>query len=178
MTHYHPNPLALFSLVPLNELAEAVLDHGDNEHLVSRVNDSTRALDIGFNIRSKSSTTLATLGRGDVDVYVDCSSISKIQCSFEIDTATHVTTQVSGDNVIPFEYPRPRRVVVLPNVNDIIGMGGVGRNLVIFRLHWWSNAIEAIQKIKDGVCMSYGVDNNPRLARTVIDEVDTELPTR
>jgi hypothetical protein len=67
------------------------------------------------------------------------SSISRLQCSFEIDLDSGVvmlydrssiqTTQVSGENATPFESGRLRRVVVQEKLNTIIGTG-VGCNLV------------------------------------------------
>jgi hypothetical protein len=106
----------------------------------STLSDGVEALDVGFHIRGKSSTTLATLGRGiEADIYVEGSSIAKVQCSFEIDLYTGVvmffdrshgcTTQVSGENATPFEHERIRKVLVQKDLNTIIGMGGEGRNL-------------------------------------------------
>jgi hypothetical protein len=81
MSMPRPHPLALFSLCPKpgNERAERVVSHPDNIHHVSTLSDSVEALDVGFHIHSKSSTTLATLGRGiKADIYVEGSSIAKI----------------------------------------------------------------------------------------------------
>jgi hypothetical protein len=115
----------LFSLVPEpgNERAERVVSHPDNIRHVSTLSDGVEALDVGFQIRGKSSTTLATLGRGvEADIYIEGSSIAKVQCSFEIDLDTGVvmfynrshscTTQVSSENAMPFEYRRIRKVLV------------------------------------------------------------------
>jgi hypothetical protein len=120
-----PHPLALFSLRPDlgNERAERVVSHPDNSHYVSTLSDSTLALDVGFYICRKSSTTLATLGRCvEADIYVEGSSIAKVQCSFKIDLDTGVimfynrsygrTTQVSGENATPFEHERIWKVLV------------------------------------------------------------------
>jgi len=113
MPRVHPHPLALFSLAPINERAEAVVAHTENSSFVSTLDDGTLALDIGH-IRSKScNTTLATLGRGDADIFVGGSSIAKIQCSFEIldtnvvmfyDRSHGQTTQVFGEHATPFEW--------------------------------------------------------------------------
>lgn len=180
-----PHALALFSLVPLNERAEAVLTHRSNEHLVSRLKDGTLALDIGH-VRplSGNNATLATLGRNG-DVIVEGSSIAKLQCSFEIDLDTRVvmfydrshsqTSQVSGDNATPFEYGRLRKVVVQEKINTIIGMGGVGRNLVQFELEWHCSLEEMTTRVKDRETVL--LEENPRFART-IDEIDTALPSR
>ena len=120
-----PHPLALFSLVPVrgNERAKRAAAHPDNIRHVSTLPDGVEALDVGFHIRGKSSTTLATLGRGvEADIYVEGSSIAKVQCSFEIDLDTSAvmffdrlhscTTQVSSENATLFEHERIRKVLV------------------------------------------------------------------
>ncbi|KAJ8062010.1 hypothetical protein OCU04_009792 [Sclerotinia nivalis] len=113
------HPLTLFSLSPHpeNERAKRTVAHPDNHHYVSQLSNGVEALDIGFHIRGKSSTTLATLGRGaEADIFVEGCSIARVQCSFEIDLDTNVvmffdrshgcTTQISGENATPFEYER------------------------------------------------------------------------
>jgi hypothetical protein len=133
---------------------------------------------------SGDNTTLATLGRNG-DIVVEGSSIAKLQCSFEIDLDTRVvmfydtshsqTSQVSGDNATPFEYGRPRKVVVQEKVNTIIGLGGVGRNLVQFELEWHCGLAEMTERVKNR--RSAFLEENPRFART-IEETDTVLPSR
>ena len=187
MPRPHPHPLALFSLLPQNERAEAVVRHPINNHLISTLDGGTLALDVGH-IRSKSGDTLVTLGRGDADIFVEGSSIAKVQCSFEIDLHTHVvlfydrshgqTTQVYGKDATPLEYGRPRKVVVQANLNTLIGMGGEGRDLVQFKLVWYQNPVQTMEKVKDRKNISFGYEDNPRLARTIEDEADTVLPSR
>ena len=185
-----PHPLALFSLVPVlgNERATRVVAHPDNIHHVSTLPNGREALDVGFHLRGKSSTTLATLGRGiEADIYVEGSSIAKVQCSFEIDLDTGVvmfydrshgcTTQVSGENATPFEHGRVRKVLVQKKLNTIIGMGGEGRNLFQFKLEWHQDPTQTAAAIKDYEAMPCGRVENPRLARTV-DEAPTDLPSR
>jgi hypothetical protein len=142
-THH---PLALFSLRPYNDdkqRAKGVVEDVRNGHLVSAHPEAGFVLDVGFNIRSKSSAaTLATLGRGDTNIHISGGSIARTQCSFEIDEQTGIvmlydrshgqTTQVFGDFATPFEPGRARKVVVQKGLNTIIGMGGVGQNLVMF----------------------------------------------
>ncbi|KAF2179939.1 kinase-like protein [Zopfia rhizophila CBS 207.26] len=181
----HPHPLALFALKPLNERAEDVVAHPINDYFVSTLNDGTLGLDVGH-VRSKSgNSTLATLGRGDADIFVEGSSIAKIQCSFEIDLNTNIvmlydrshgqTTQVFGENATPFQHGRLRKVVVQKGLNTIIGMGGEGRNLVQFKLQWQHGPTEMTEKIKNRE--SNPLEENPRLARTT-DEAETVLPSR
>jgi hypothetical protein len=187
MPRPQPHLLALFSLKPRNPRAQDVVAHPCNSHLVSTLDDGTLALDIGFYIRSKSCNTLATLGRGETDIFVEGSSIAKVQCSFEIDLDTNVvmlydrlhgqTTQVFGENATPFEHGRIRRVVVQEKLNTVIGMGGEGRNLIQFKLEWHPDPAQTIEKLKnrEGIPRSY--EENPRLAWTV-DDVETVLPSR
>lgn len=154
---------------------------------MSTLIDGILALDIGLQVRSKSCYTLATLGRGEADVFVEGSSIAKIQCSFEIDPDTSVimfydrshgqTTQVFGENATPFEHGRLRRVVVHEGRNKVIGMGGVGKDLVLFELKWHQDLVSTMSKVKNGDGVAQGYKENPRLARTV-DESETVLPSR
>jgi hypothetical protein len=74
-------PLALFSLVPVcgNERAKRAVAHPDNIHYVLTLSNGREALNVGFHIRGKSSTTLTTLGRSvKADIYVEGSSIVKV----------------------------------------------------------------------------------------------------
>ena len=185
-----PHPLALFSLHPVrgNERGERVISHPDNSHHVSISPNGVLVLDVGLHIHGKSSQTLATLGRDrDADVYVEGSSIAKIQCSFEMDFDSGVvmlydrshgwTTQVFGENAMPFEYGRFRKVLVQRGLNTTIGMGGVGCDLVQFELIWHQDPCKSAETIKKYEAQSYGQVENPRLARTV-DEASTRLPSQ
>lgn len=179
-----PHPLALFSLKAIGERAEEVVAHPSNQHLVSTL-DGNHVLDIGHVRSMGNTTTLATLGRNG-DVFVGGSSISRIQCSFEIEPTSKVvmfydrshngSSQVSGKNATPLEHGRSRKVVVQQDVNTVIGMGGVGRDLVQFELQWHlARHSETMDLVKDGETAT--LEENPRLART-IDEADTTLPSR
>jgi hypothetical protein len=57
-------PLALFSLVPVcgNERATRSVAYPDNIRYILILSNSIEALDIGFHIRGKLSTTLVILG--------------------------------------------------------------------------------------------------------------------
>lgn len=187
-----PHPQALFSLVPFreNERAELAVSHPNNRHRVSTLPEGVEALEVGLHICSKSSTTtLATLGRcPDADIYLDGSSIARIQCSFEIDLVTRVvmlydrshgcTTQFSGEDAKPFQHGRQvRKVLVQHNLNTIIGMGGERQDLFQFKLIWHQNPTETEKTIKGYNAHAYGRMENPRLTRTV-DEAPTDLPSR
>ena len=185
-----PHPLALFSLAPEpgSERAKRAIAHPDNIHNVSSLYNGVEVLDVGFHIRGKSSTTLATLGRGvDADIYMEGCNIAKIQCSFEIDLETGVvmlydrsfaqSTQVFGENATPFEHTRIRKVLVQKGLNTTIGMGGERRNLVQFNLRWHQDPTQTAEAIKNYDALPYGRLENPRLARTV-DEAPTDLPSR
>lgn len=183
---HHRRP-ALFSLKPLNERAKRVVSHPWNQHLVSKSTDGTIVLDIGFHIRSRTRHTIATLGRGDTDVFVEGTSIAKIQCSFEIEPTTNVimlydrshghTTQVFGDNATPFEHGRVRQVVVQKKLNNVLGMGGRSQDLVQFELLWHQDPTETAEKIRSRECFTQDYEENPRLARTT-DELETVLPSQ
>ncbi|KAL8805840.1 MAG: hypothetical protein Q9182_001752 [Xanthomendoza sp. 2 TL-2023] len=163
------HPHALFSLCPENQLAEQVIQEPRNRHLLETLQteqgETKLALNVGFDIRSKSRSarTLAILGRGDdADIILHGSKISKIQCSFEINLDTKVvmlfhrsfsgSTQVystdrPGAMATPFEFPRFRQVVVMDNINEIIEMGGSGPDCVRFRINWHQNQSETMAMI-------------------------------
>ncbi|KAJ9137739.1 Serine/threonine-protein kinase 33 [Pleurostoma richardsiae] len=178
-----PHPLALFSLIPINGPAKAVVNNPYNTHLVSWLNNEP-VLDIGHT-RSVSGdhATLATLGRNG-DVTIEGRNIAKLQCSFEIDNETKVvmfydrshsqTCQVFGENAKPFDLGRPRKVVVQKGLNTIIGIGGVNRNLIQFELAWHGNPDKTMERVKKRE--KAALEENPRFARTV-DDTDTVPPT-
>src|SRR5438045_265015 len=146
MVRPSPHPLTVFSLIPLNPRAEDVVDHPENQHLVSLVPGTKsrnneegvqHGLNIGFHIGSKSRYTLATLGRNG-DIIVEGSSIARVQCSFEIhqdteeimlyDQSTSRSTQTIGEKAMPFDGERSERYVVVgkeeKGVNNEFGFGG------------------------------------------------------
>lgn len=184
------HPLTLFSLIPVNKRAKALLHHPDNRHLVSVLPDvedengkkgEVHGFNIGFHIGSKSRHTLATLGRSGADVTVDGSDISKIQCSFEFHQDTHEimlydrstaqSTQTYGENATLFERTRtPRRVVVREKVNDAFRLGGGQCDVVQFAIHWHKFTFDKEEQINNR-------DDNPRFAQTE-DGTETIIPSR
>ena len=192
-------PKALFSLAPINPKARAATSDARNEDRAYKIPGEEIAIAIGFDSLSRAgnSYTLATLGRGhDVDIYVGGSMISKIQCSFEMnldtsvvmlyDRSTAQTTQVHGQNATPFQHTRepPRRVVIDQELNDIITLGGAARDLVQFRVIWHQSLAEALAATdtekRSIVPQGYmeEVAYNPRVAHTLSQELETELPSR
>ncbi len=191
-------PKALFSLVPTNPKAHTATSDARNEDRAYKIPDQGTAIAIGFDNLSRAGNayTLATLGRGhDVDIYVGGSTISKIQCSFEMnldtsvvmlyDRSTAQTTQVHGENATPLEHTRgpPRRVVIDENLNDVITLGGAARDLVQFQVLWHRRLAKALAidtEKKSVVSQSYldEAAHNPRVARTQSQESETELPSR
>lgn len=163
----------------------------DNRCHVSTLPDGTLVLDVG-RVRSdaKDDVTLATIARNG-DIHVDEGTISRNQCAFELVRETGVimfydrshaqSSQVFDDPMnpraaVPFEHGRvPRRVVVRPGLNTIIGMGGVHRNLVQFRIHWACQPEDVAKKI--AARHDDSAWSNPRLART-LDEADTLLASQ
>ncbi|KAJ5808878.1 hypothetical protein N7474_010147 [Penicillium riverlandense] len=188
MSDPHPNrrPHALFSLKALNEAAERVVSHPLNQHLAAKMLDGTPVLDIGFAIRSKYRHTIATLGRGEADVFIPEKCVSKVQCSFELEPTTNVimlydrshgqTTQVFGKNSVPFQDGRVRKLLVQQQLNDEIGMGGIGQDHVQFKLIWHPDAL-ATAETNDPKNANNDYEENIRLARTA-DEAETVLPSR
>lgn len=186
-----PNKQALFSLIPKSMKAKAAVDDENNSHLVSTsLKENVRSFDIGFHISGHNSTnTLATLGRNDCDIYLRPSSISRTQCSFEIDdlnsgivmlydrSANH-TTRVSGVTESgQFQKERsPRKVLVCPGFNDIISMGGIHNNLIEFRLEWLKSEEEIRELIQNHHDAAQQSIINPRMARTR-DPTITTLPS-
>lgn len=185
-----PHPLTLFSLVPLNERAYEVLQHRNNGHLVSFLEDARnrfapplQGINIGFHISSKSQYTLATFGRGNAaDIVLEGNSFSRIQCSFEVDETTQEimlqdrssnnSTQLLGETAIPFEIGRPRRrVLIKRDCNRVFGFGGTKCDLVQFEIQWNDYGHLDFTKELDTR------ENHPIFARTV-DDTPTEPPTR
>src|SRR2546421_4330900 len=79
-----PTLSPLFSLIPLNDRARAVLVHPRNQKIFSIIGEyAIQGLSIGPQICSKSRSryTLATLGYGDTDIKVEGPNISRTQCS-------------------------------------------------------------------------------------------------
>ncbi|KAI1956311.1 hypothetical protein LOZ58_006388 [Ophidiomyces ophidiicola] len=173
------HPQALFSLVPLGDRAHDVLQHPDNSHLVSTFTldsgEQLHGIDIGFHIESSSHCTLATLGRSGADITVDGSSISRIQCSFEVhnksgvillyDRSHSMTTQISGENTLQFAPERSRRVVLTASMKAILGFGGVRCDLYRFKLMWHKSSMSTEENVG-------GRLQNLRLARTEDEPTD------
>ncbi|KAF7544175.1 hypothetical protein G7Z17_g10158 [Cylindrodendrum hubeiense] len=174
--------MAFLCLVPENDAARAVVADPFNASFASQ-----GVLHIGHT-RPKPCGTLVTLGRGDVDIYLDSPSIARIQCSFVLDPDTHVvmlqdlsrkwSTQVSGDKSAPFEHNRERQVVVCKELNTRLGIGGEKKDIFQFSLHWHQDLLYTMRKVaergKASSTMSY--QENPGMART-IDEADTVAQT-
>ncbi|KAI1127058.1 kinase-like protein, partial [Nemania abortiva] len=177
--------LVPFSLKPLNDGARKVAINPRNYKLARQKADEWY-IDIGL-VRSSNgdNNTLATLGRGDADVIITPRTISRIQCSFEIDPITgiimfydrshNLSSQVFGENATPFIHGRPRKVVVQNNCNTIIGMGGVNRDLIQFELCWHDD--ETLRAMEKAKCRDEaGFEQWSHLALTV-DDADTALPS-
>ena len=152
MAGNEPHRFALFSLLPTNAEAAAILRYPENAYLVSKVKPSdtmeaTDMLSIGFHIGGQSRGTLATIGRQNADITIRGDHLSRIQCSFEIherteeimlqDRSSNLTTQCLGPTASPFEFGRcPRRVVLDKNTNLEFGFGGILCDEVTFQIIW------------------------------------------
>lgn len=173
---------ALFSLVPLDEEADAVFDDPDNSDLVSILPSGRKVLDIGFHINPSSHNTLATLGRNDCDITIRHKEIAIKQCSFEIDDlSTGVVmfydwshSHTSKISHAEFELGRTRRMLVCAGLNTIISMEGPQGKLLSFKLEWIldeEKQQQAVQRQRGAIFRSW---QDPRKARTRND-VDTVL---
>ena len=85
------------------------------------------------------------------------------------DRSNSQTTQVFGENRVPFEPGRVRRIAVVDELNTILGMGGVASDLIKFKMVWHQRILDPKELVKSRV-------DNPRLARTV-DEAPTAAPS-
>lgn len=103
-------------------------------------------LNIGIHIDFNSPYTLASL-RGNGDLVVKGSGISRIQCSFEIHkTRMKFCSTISVDPQVESNFWRecgtiragspPPSVVLATDVHDRFGFGGVGCDLFEFTIHW------------------------------------------
>lgn len=142
-----PCPNSLFFLIPQSRAAKAAVECFHNRE--QRVNmQGETVLEVGHECFSKSNTTLACIGRTDADIVVAQPSISRLHLCFEVNPTTGVvmlvdrssggTTYVTGENSVGFRSEGPRRVVVLPGINDTIELGV--DHEVVFKLKWIENA--------------------------------------
>ncbi|KAH8726459.1 kinase-like domain-containing protein [Phaeosphaeriaceae sp. PMI808] len=184
-----PHHLALFYLKPKNPQAEEIVSDQQNSVFATVSDEGKNVLDIGHIRPSGSNNTLATLGRGsDADIYIACPSISRIQCSFEVDPQTCVimfhdrsrthTSHVSGPNAMPFEPGRPRKIVVQEGLNKFIQMGGSSSDTIEFELVWYQDPVQTMEKIKSQESNRIGYINNPRLDLTTEYVANAASPTQ
>jgi len=151
-----PHPGTIFTLIPLETSKHAVDATYDpaNLGLVS-ITEYGRGIDVGTAVRSPTRQTLARLGTdtGRNCIRIKGFRVSRLHLTFEIhetsrcvllyDRSPKNTTIIEHEptvthTVFPFETGRPRRVMVTPNINCVIGMGGEKANLVRFKLLWWN----------------------------------------
>lgn len=152
-----PHPEALFSILPCNNLAQAIVASPHNRLRVCEVDTITgeprQGIDIGFHIRStRTPFTLATIGRdGDIRVSDHKSFVSSIQCSFELntssleislrDSSSTRNTQIRGSSATAFEKHRSTRsVLVAENTNTHFGFGGDDHSRYLFEIVWHRKA--------------------------------------
>jgi hypothetical protein len=72
-------------------------------------------------------------------------------------------------------YGLPRKVVIQNGINTFLGIGGVKRNHIQFKVHCHLSAAATIDKVKDRGDVT--TEENPCLART-INEIFTILPSQ
>ena len=175
-----PHSRSVFSLIPLNDRAKAVVEHPNNVHLLSVVNvDNPLApglhygLNVGSHIRSRSKSTLASLGR-NADIYVPGSDISRIHCAFEVhetsggimlqDYSSRRNTRIEGTDALSFDPWLPlRRILVAPKLNPQFSFGGRNEKAVSFYIHWHQSESvisTSLQHRTDASCDALTVDDN------------------
>ncbi|KAL2285307.1 hypothetical protein FJTKL_08254 [Diaporthe vaccinii] len=81
------------------------------------------------------------------------------------------TSSTLGPDSTPFRPGQPRKVVVQPNVNTTIGMGGERRDLVTFKLDWPFEPPQTMTLVEQRDLKSLAL--NPRFARTDSDNAET-----
>lgn len=178
---------ALFTLVPHNERAKAILELTENE--VSELKGGILGLDVGHKVSGSGDPwTLATIGR-NADIKIQGAMISRIHCAFEIhkdsklvlfhDRSSNQSCQVygkqQGEDVFPFEPGRPRKVVITNEVNRVIGIGGEKKDLLMFKVEW-NSKVASIAGLVREITQRAKVSLEPlsHLALTA-DEPATEL---
>ncbi|KAJ0122161.1 Protein kinase [Diaporthe amygdali] len=85
------------------------------------------------------------------------------------------TSSVMGPDSTPFRPGHSRKVVVQPNLNSIIGMGGEKRDLITFRIEWLYQPPKTMELVEKRDLKS--LLQNPRFARTDSDNAKTVVPT-
>lgn len=120
----------LFYMYPVSDLAYEVLKDPDNAFLVDRSVPTPRFAIGHFQSHCGSRSTLVTIGRAG-DITLRGSGFSRKQCSFGIDGSSHVimfyddsstgTSSVLGPDSMPFVPGQPRKIVVQPELNTMIG---------------------------------------------------------
>lgn len=173
----HIRANVLFSLKPLTEQAMDAVNHQANRHLLSSLDNGQLVLGIGHTQSNfGGGATLVNLGR-DGDVVLQGSTISRIQCSFEINSETQIvmfvdrssnqSTQVFGENSYPFADGLERKVFVQQGINPIIGMGGINRSDIQFEIIWhhYNDHAQSYIKRRGDICLEL----NPRFADTELE---------
>lgn len=90
------------------------------------------------------------------------------------------TTQVYGPRSCPFEFPRPRRILIEEGFNEFFSIGGSTPDQAEFRIVWRHSSQKRTTIIKDQEKHPGGLGEDSRLARTLTsphDDSKTELPT-
>lgn len=191
----NPHKRALFHLVPISPLAKEALLHANNQRRVSRVSNERAGrpydktpeygFDIGTHIgnQSKSFLTIVKLGRSLCDIILPDGTVSKLHCQFEFNRDTKVvmlrdesssrSTKTFGDDAVSFELGRdPRRIMIAPNVNTELGIGGSKSNLYTFKLIWYQKEAQ-VHNLEQLLMDRMEI---PEFAQT-IDETATVAPS-
>ena len=191
----------IFSLLPLNDRAEDVVNHHSNKRLAWIDEQGRTQLGIEFDRNSRSSkprSTIAILGRtgtGDIDIVAEGAHISKIHCSFEVHWETNIimlhdrskagSTDFFGEQSMPIDKDGKRKqgerkVAIHPRLNNFLKIGHKEETCLKFQLVWHYDIQQTTEKLKNRDMME--IDEDPQEAWTqIVSDInplsDTVLPS-
>ena len=179
------HPQTLFHLVPESSVADVVLKHPDNEPFVSYAltKKPQLGLEIGYHVPGRPRPeVIAEVGR-NADLILPSTSISAIHFSFEVhpeskaillcDRSRHHSTKVEP---VDFRHDGTfRQIVLQPDIEYKISVGGPKKDHYAFTLHW-TGPKKALQLIEKGYHQMEQKARNPRLVRTTEEGID-DLPS-
>jgi len=144
-------PDHIFALQGLNHLAREIILSRENRRLLITLKSGEPALAVGMHTWDPQKKTLATVGKKNCNITISGwrSNISRLHCTFSFhpesgeilfqDVSAANSTSVTSQDIreFPIDPHRERRQVVLhPEFNNIIGIGGEHSDLFVFILVW------------------------------------------
>ena len=162
-----PTAPAIFTLVPSNAKAQKIVESRKNAQHRSNLHGIRKGLDV-TPATGRRRHILATIGRAGCDITIEGAATSQFQCEFEVfpsgtiilrDRSSKNSTEVTGENSVPFRLGGTREVVVSPYMNTEFGMGFCGDVVpgpsgrtrdgyeVTFKLVWWFFTPEDVKRV-------------------------------